>query len=60
MRTFNISGGRLPVIKRMLDLPKGMINFEEVNNYGRTGYEYAKEEGHTSVLELLAKEGYTS
>ena len=44
----------------MLDLPKGMINFEEVDNEGKTGYEYAKEMGHTSVLELLEKEGYTS
>ena len=60
MRTSNISEGRLPVIKRMLDLPKGTINFEEVDNRGRTGYKWAKLQGHTSVLELLAKAGYTS
>ena len=52
MNTF--SGGQVSVVQRLLQLPKGTIDFDEVNNMKKRGYDVAKEEGHLSIVELLA------
>ena len=52
------SDGRTPVVQRLLELPKGTIDFSAVNNSGQTGYSVAHEKGRTAILELLATAGH--
>ena len=42
----------------LLELPKGMIDFGEVNGKGQTGYSAALENYHTAILKLLANAGH--
>ena len=46
-------------MQRLLELPKGAIDFSVVDNEGQTGLDLAKEEGHTAIVEVLAKAGLT-
>ena len=55
-----ISGGKVAVVKRLLELPKGAIDFSAVNNKGMTGMDVAKEEGHTAIVEMFTKAGLES
>ena len=45
-------------MQRLLELPKGAIDFSEVNNWGKTGMDLAKDEGRTAVLEVFANAGH--
>ena len=47
-------------MQRLLELPKGMIRFDDVNNKGQTGYDVAKAKGHTAIVGLLAKAGHAA
>ena len=53
-----LSGGHAPVVQRLLELPKGMIDFCAVNKEGKTGIDVAKEKGRSHVLWLLADAGH--
>ena len=45
-------------MQRLLELPKGAIDFSAVNNSGQTGYSVAHEKDRTAILELLANAGH--
>ena len=53
------SDGHVAVVQKLLELPEGMIDFDE-KALGMTGYGWAKDNGHTAVVELLEKAGHTS
>ena len=53
------SGGHASVVERLLKLSKRTIDLDG-KWLDKTGYEWAKEEGHTAVVELLEKAGHTS
>ena len=46
-------------MQKLLELPEGMIDFDEKVE-GKTGYGWAKDRGHTAIVELLEKAGHTS
>ena len=54
------SEGHASVVQRLLELPTGSIDFDEVGDERKTGYGWAKENSHTAIVEMLTNAGHTN